>query len=97
MNNTKHLTNIRPYPTIEDKIALFKHHGIDAENCYGDFDQQPITQQIMFDGGQDIADLAVAVAKVNRIRIISLSSVQHYMADPLNEPSSEPTWEIMFG
>lgn len=89
-------TTTTPYPTIDDKIALFKQHGIDASDYYGRNDPLPNVQMLRFEGNRATADLALAIATLNSIGVLSLSHSQDYDSDNNNVPWGDPYWEILF-
>ena len=71
-------TTTRPYPTIEDKVALFEDHGIKIDNFYKvdtsnssrlDYDS---VQVLSLDGGKQASDSAIAVAKAAGVKILAL-------------------------
>lgn len=59
-----------PYPTIEDKVALFEAHGIDVRSHFGSDRVKPntLSQLVVFDG-PDAAGAAAKIAKEHGIRI----------------------------
>lgn len=86
-------TTTNLYPTIADKVQLFRENGIDATDRFrGKEDDCPV-QVMRFPGDRSIADLAVAVVKSNSLEIIALNLAQNYDGD---HPIGEPYWLMYF-
>ena len=80
-----------PYPTIEDKVALFKEHGIAAYDWYeGTY---PATRLVSFTGDDATAKQAVAVATEHGLDIIELAQIWRYRD---GEPTGESYWHLIF-
>ncbi len=85
------------YPTIEDKIVLFKQNGIPAEDYYritwaaGGSEKRP--QIIRFHGDEATAQLAVEVAIQYDLPVIKLTHEQDYSGF---SPIEEPYWTLQF-
>ncbi len=96
-----------PYPTLEDKIELFKQYGFKATDYYkGIYGVECETcetcetcnsplQIIRFqDGSRDFAERAVAIATEHGIEVIELTYILEYRSH--NQFRAAPFWTITF-
>ena len=87
MTDKKPETTTKPYPTIDDKVSLFKDHHIDILDSYhSDGTTGKISQVIAFDGVA-AAGAAEKVAKEHGIKIHEFCVTWPYTSD--NEPTGE--------
>ena len=85
-------TSDNPYPTIADKVALFKENGIAVFDYLnpGEGDNWP---SIYFDGDIADAERAVAVARDIGVGFLSLSLVRDFYS---GGNTSHPYWLMTF-
>ena len=81
----------QPYPTIADKVRLYREHGFDARD-YFDGEDTP-THVIRLTGERSEADRAVEIANQYNLPILELSYIQPY--DGI-VPIGDPFWILQF-
>ena len=92
---TQPQTTGNPYPTIADKVRLFKENGIAVFDCLDETqcDYTDYGLRICFDGDIAEAERAVSIARENGISILRLCLVRDFY-DSGN--TSRPYWLMTF-
>ena len=87
------VTTNRPYPTIDEKIQLFKEHGIDVKQCLDDDNEYKQAQAVKFSGNNEVAQRVEDLANQHDIAIMWMSCEWWYDSKPSPEP---PQWFVIF-
>lgn len=81
------------YPTAQDKVNLFREHGIEAVEVPWWYEDMPRELAVEFKGDQDTLEEAIEMSEKHGLTVMAWSS-RHSHRD--RRLGIDPTWTVVF-